>query len=90
MANSVYPNQTAPSGAVRSGSTLFLYVILSDALVFEILGHLLYREKPGQSAHVFRLVRVCIHPHGVFECVIEESADPEKAGFILTTLYNNS
>ena len=43
MENSVYPDQTAPSGAVRSGPALFfVYVILSDTLVFEILGHLLY------------------------------------------------
>ena len=40
MANSVDPDQTAPSGAVWSGSALFAYVILSDILVFEILGHL--------------------------------------------------
>ena len=37
MPNSVDPDQTAPSG-----STLFAYVILSDALVFEFLGHLPY------------------------------------------------
>ena len=42
MANSVDPDQTAPSGAVWSGSTMFAYVILSDALVFEFLGHLPY------------------------------------------------
>ena len=42
MANSVDPDQTAPEGAVWSGSLLFVYVILSDALVFEFLGHLLY------------------------------------------------
>ena len=30
MANSVDPDQTAPSGAVWSGSALFAYVILSD------------------------------------------------------------
>ena len=40
MANSVDPDQTAPSGAVWSGSALFAYVILSDGLGFEILGHL--------------------------------------------------
>ena len=38
MANSVDPDQTALSGAVWSWSTLFAYVILSDALVFEFLG----------------------------------------------------
>ena len=30
MANSVDPDQTAPSGAVWSGSALFAYVILSE------------------------------------------------------------
>ena len=32
-ANSLDPDQTAPSGAVWSGSTLFAYAILSDTLV---------------------------------------------------------
>ena len=40
MANSLDPNQTAPEGAVWSGSTLFAYDILSDLLVYKILGHL--------------------------------------------------
>ena len=40
MANSEDPDQTAPSGAVWSGSALFAYGILSETLVFEILGHL--------------------------------------------------
>ena len=39
MANSVDPDQTFPRGAVFA---LFAYVILSDTLVFEILGHLAY------------------------------------------------
>ena len=42
MANSVDPDQTAPSGAVWSGSALFAYAILSDTLVYKILGHLRY------------------------------------------------
>ena len=42
MVNSVDPDQTAPSEAVWSGSVLFAYAILSTALVYEILGHLLY------------------------------------------------
>ena len=42
MTNSVDPDQAAPSGAVRSGSALFVCAILSEALVFEILGHLPY------------------------------------------------
>ena len=37
MANSVNPGQTALSGAVWSGSELFAYTILSEALVYEIL-----------------------------------------------------
>ena len=41
MANSEDPDQTAPSGAVWSGSALFTYGILSVSLVFEILGILL-------------------------------------------------
>ena len=36
IANSVDPDQTAPSGAVWSGPTLFAYAILSDTLVYEI------------------------------------------------------
>ena len=40
--NSVDPDQTAPEGAVWSGSALFAYTILSDTLVYEILRHLPY------------------------------------------------
>ena len=40
MTNSVDPDQTAPSGAVWSGSALFAFVILSETLVFEFLEHL--------------------------------------------------
>ena len=49
MANNVDPDQTA-LGAVCSGSALFAYVILSDTLVFEILGHLpyIYRSVPDK------------------------------------------
>ena len=47
MANSLDPDQTAPSlfhapsGAVWSESTLFAYAILSEFLVYEILRYLL-------------------------------------------------
>ena len=40
IANSEDPDQTAPSGAVWSGSALFAYGILSETLVLKILGHL--------------------------------------------------
>ena len=40
MANSVDPDQTAPSGADWCGSALFACVILSETLIYEILGHL--------------------------------------------------
>ena len=49
MANSVAPDQTAPSGAVLSGSALFAYVILSDTLVFVTFGHLLYICTEGKE-----------------------------------------
>ena len=42
MAKSVDHDQTAPEGAVWSGSALFAYIILSETLVFEIVWHLLY------------------------------------------------
>ena len=42
MANNVDPDQTAPLAAVWSVFTLFAYVILSETLVYEILGQLLY------------------------------------------------
>ena len=49
MANSVDPDQTAPSGAVWSGSALFAYVILSETLVFEFLGQLPYIKRKQQG-----------------------------------------
>ena len=58
MANSVDPDQTAPSG-----STLFAYVILSDALVFEFLGHLLYIQ-----AQLHRLYRKVIFLYSLHYC----------------------
>ena len=39
-ANSVDPDQTAPSGAVWSGSALFACAILLAILVYKILGRL--------------------------------------------------
>ena len=44
MANSVDPYQTAPKGVVLSGSALFACAILSEALVYGILGYLLYYQ----------------------------------------------
>ena len=42
VANSVDPDQTAPSGTVWFGPALFAYDTLSDILVYKILGYLLY------------------------------------------------
>ena len=48
MANSVDPDQTAPPGAVWSGSPMFAYAISSETLVYEILGPLPYAYSPRQ------------------------------------------
>ena len=42
IANSADSDHTAPSTAVLSGHALFVYAILSDILVHNILGHLSY------------------------------------------------
>ena len=70
MANNVVPDQTAPS-AVWSGSELFAYTILSEALVYEIF-------KTGGKTHSFcdslssshYLFMKCIHPttHRMPDC----------------------
>ena len=44
MSNSVDPDQTDPSGGVWSEFALFVYAILSEILVYEILGHLPYLD----------------------------------------------
>ena len=40
MANSEDPDQTAPEGAVWSGSALFANAILLATFMYKILGHL--------------------------------------------------
>ena len=60
MANSVDPEQTASSGAVWSRSALFAYVILSETLVFEFLGHLQYT---GHKLKKSRKVNTKPHSH---------------------------
>ena len=42
MANSVDPELNTPSGTVWSGPALFAYIILSETLLYKILGHLPY------------------------------------------------
>ena len=39
MANSIDPDQMAPSGVILSVSALFAYAILLDTLVYKIFGH---------------------------------------------------
>ena len=41
MAKNVDPDQTAPSGAVWSWTTLFAYTVFSEKIVYKILGQLL-------------------------------------------------
>ena len=45
ISNSADPDQTAPFGVVWSESALFAYAILSEMMVYEILGHLMYNIK---------------------------------------------
>ena len=42
LANCVDPDQTVPSGAVCSGSSLFVIATLLETLMYKILGHLPY------------------------------------------------
>ena len=59
IANCVDPDQTAPSGAVWSGSAQFAYVILLETLMYEILKHLPYPQ------HVFMWNKKIIKMHGL-------------------------
>ena len=51
LANSVDSDQIALFGAVWSWSILFAYAILSEILVCEILGHLLYLQFKVSPIH---------------------------------------
>ena len=50
MANSVYPDQTAPIGAVCSGSTLFTSILDSSVM----LGN--YLQQPTSADDIFRCI----------------------------------
>ena len=50
MANSVDPDQTAPIGAVCSGSTLFVYILNSSV----ILGN--YLQQTISAEDIFRCI----------------------------------
>ena len=65
-ANSVDPDQTAPSGAVWSGSALFAYAILLATLVYEILGHLSYYEL---LSSIFELILFSNDPLNCSACI---------------------
>ena len=73
MANSVDPGQTAPSRAVWSGSTLFAYAILSDTLVYKILGHLLYVTF---ATHALKIQRRSDPIVSIEECKDVKSSKP--------------
>ena len=50
MANSVVPGQTAPIGAVRSGSTLFASILNSSVM----LGN--YFQQTSSADNIFRCI----------------------------------
>ena len=50
MANSVYPDQTAPIGAVCSGSTLFASIFNSEV----VLGN--YLQQTTSADNIFRCI----------------------------------
>ena len=50
MANSVDPDQTAPIGAVCSGSTLFAYVLNSSVLIGN------YLQQTTSEDNIFRCI----------------------------------
>ena len=58
MANILDPDQTAPSGAVRSGSALFEYALCQSLWFFEILGHLSYLNT---LCEYLQICRLCLH-----------------------------
>ena len=53
MANSVDPDQTAPVGAVCSGSTLFAFILNS----LEMLGN--YLQQTTSADNIFRCIFSC-------------------------------
>ena len=61
MANSVDPDQTSPSGAVWSAQ--FAYVILSETLVYKILGHLPYGEGARYTFRGRNSVKLSVRTH---------------------------
>ena len=70
MVNSVDPDQTAPSGPVSSGSTPSAYAILSETLVYEILGRFPWRNTrkkifiwtPSVTVLITKTFLPCLHP----------------------------
>ena len=54
MANSVYPDQTAPIGAVCSGSTLFASILNSSVMS----GSYLQQTTPAED--IFRCIFSCL------------------------------
>ena len=62
MTNNINPDQPAPSGAILSGSTLFAYAILSETLVYKILGHLPYIYQTHVDVQfVFPVIQIYNH-----------------------------
>ena len=61
MANSVDSDQTAPGGAVGSGSALYAYAFLSETLVYKILENLPYPMYTDTMKEQSDLGLHCLH-----------------------------
>ena len=55
MANSVDPDQTAPIGAVCSGSTLFASILNLSVMLDNYLQQMIFIESQPQNAELRRL-----------------------------------
>ena len=60
MANSVDPDQTAPKGAVCSGSTLFASILNSSVMLSK------YLQQTTSADDIFRCIFIRYHTCGVY------------------------
>ena len=70
MANREDPDQTALLGGVWSESVLFTHGILSETLVFKILGYLPYDKSSGVLIFSVNMVVIQLLYHGCYKVFI--------------------